>query len=112
MFPRYLFTRFDREKDAWGCIKNTRGCVDLLKSGHLPALVPQHAMDAIMAYRAPEKPQDFQEQFAPGQPIKIIQGPFQGLQGLFQKDANKRISCLVEIMGRRIELPKDSIRAA
>lgn len=113
MFPRYLFVQMDRNKDPWGLIKSTRGCVDLLKNGYLPALVPQHAMNAIMSYSPPlpEQP-DAPGTFAPGQAIKVVTGPLQGLEGLFQRDAGGRISCLIEILGRRVELPKDSIRAA
>ncbi len=112
MFPRYLFVEFDREKDPWGSIKSTRGCVDLLRNGFLPAMVPRHAMDAIMAYQPQQEAPAGPNIFTEGQVVRVIEGPLQGLQGLFQRDAKGRVSCLIEIMGRRVELPKESIRAA
>jgi transcriptional antiterminator RfaH len=112
MFPRYIFTRFDREKDNWGVIRSTRGCIDLLKNGFIPAHVPQHAMDAIMAYRPPVEPTQTQTQFAAGDTVRITTGPLAGLEGLFVADRQKRISCLLEIMGKRVEVPIDSVRAA
>jgi len=112
MFPRYLFAAFDRDRDNWGVIKSTRGCVDLLKSGFTPTPVPKYAMDEIMAYREPEKLADGQEQFATGQLVLIHTGPLQGLQGLFVADAKARTMAFLEIMGKRVELPRNSIRAA
>src|SRR6478752_551295 len=79
MFPRYIFTRFNREVDNWGVIRSTRGCIDLLKNGFLPAHVPQHAMDAIMASRPPEEPVETESNFAPGDTVKIASGPLAGL---------------------------------
>ena len=112
MFPRYIFVQFDREYDDWGKIKSTRGCVDLIKNGFQPSIVPQDAMDAIMAFKPPVEPVDGETQYTEGQMVQIISGPFQGFQGLFQRDAKGRTAALLEVMGRRIELPKNSIRAA
>lgn len=112
MFPRYLFVRFDRDTDNWGAIKSTRGCVDLLKNGFVPANIPQCAMDAIMSYTPPEKTVDGQTIFTTGQPVTITTGPLAGLQGLFVADRNKRVFALLEICGKRVEVARDSIQAA
>ena len=112
MFPRYLFVAFDVAQDNWGCIRSTRGCVDLLKNGFLPATVPDHIMSAIRAYKPLEASQDDQTEFSAGQAITITSGPLAGLQGLFVADRHKRVYALLEIMGRKVEVARDSIRAA
>lgn len=112
MFPRYLFVAFDSQSEPWGRIKSTRGCVDLLKVGFVPAVVPKHAMEAIITYRPPQEPQEAQVQFEEGDAVIIQTGPLQGLQGLFVADRHKRVMALLEIMGKKIEVPRDSIRAA
>ncbi len=112
MFPRYIFTKFNRETDNWGVIRSTRGCCDLLKTGFLPANVPTHAMDAIMSYRPSQEPTQAQTQFTKGDAVTIASGPLQGLSGLFVADKQKRISCLLEICGKRVEVARDSVRAA
>ena len=112
MFPRYLFAAFDRDRDNWGVIKSTRGCVDLLKTSHIPTPVPEYAMDLILSYREPEKPVEAETQFEAGQVVAIQNGPLQGLRGLFVSDAKARTMAFLEVMGRRVELPRDSIRAA
>jgi transcriptional antiterminator RfaH len=112
MCPRYIFVKFDRESDNWGTIRSTRGCIDLLRNGFMPSPVPESAMKAIMSYQAPQEPIPTDAQFTPGQTVKIVEGVLAGLEGLFQRDAKGRSMALLEIMGRKVEIPKDSIRAA
>ena len=111
MFPRYLFVEFDREVDQWGSIKSTRGCMDLLRNGFLPANVPSNVMAAIMTY-TPKDESSPELTFAPGQKVIVQSGPLAGLEGLFVSDRHKRVYALLEIMGKSVEVAKDSIRAA
>lgn len=111
MFPRYLFAAFDRDRDNWGIIKSTRGCVDLLKSNFIPTPVPNYAMDIIMAYKPPQELQDGATAFYRGQSVEIHTGPLQGLHGLFVSNSKARTMTFLEIMDKRVELPRDSIRA-
>ena len=112
MFPRYIFVEFDREKDPWGSIRSTRGCIDLLKDGFKPAIVPHKAIEAIMAYQPqiPSSPESVN--YEKGQRVKIVDGVLDGLEGLFQGDAKGRTACLLEICGRKVTVPKNTIRAA
>ena len=113
MFPRYLFAQFDRERDPWGAIKNTRGCVDLLRSGFVPSPVPEEVMEALMSYKpAPDAESVDQVKFNTGDAVIISDGPLQGLSGLFQASVKGRTACLLEIMGKRVEVPRGSVRAA
>ncbi len=112
MFPRYIFVQFDRNIDPWGKIKSTRGCIDLLKDGFLPAIVPTKAIEAIMAYREPREMPAGETQFAPGQTVRITDGVLAGLEGLFQADVKGRTACLLEICGRRVQVPRNTIKAA
>lgn len=118
LFPRYAFVRFDRDMDPWGKIANTRGCIQLLKNGNIPTPVPDTVMDAIKTYceenatRATEKAQDGKIKFKAGDAVVIQSGPLQGLSGLFVADKKARVSCLLELCGRRVEVPLDSVRAA
>jgi transcriptional antiterminator RfaH len=112
MFPRYLFVRFNRETDNWGVIRSTRGCIDLLKDGFMPAKVPDTAMDAIMAYKPAVEPQQTQTQFTKGDSVRIEGGVLDGLGGLFQADMKGRTQALLEIMGRKVVVPRENIRAA
>lgn len=112
MFPRYLFIQFDPDRDNWGIVRSTRGCIDLLRSGFIPTAVPAYLIEALMTYRPLAEPIQTETTFTAGQTIKVIEGPLQGLHGLFQQDAKKRTQAFIDIMGKRVELPKANIRAA
>lgn len=113
MFPRYLFVQFDRMKDPWGKIRSTRGCCDLLRDGFMPAIVPDQAVEAIMAYREPEKPSPGEGvNFTSGDAVRVVGGPLAGLEGLFVADRHARVACLLELCGKRIEIPRSMIEAA
>jgi len=112
MFPRYLFVAFDVARSPWGVIKNTRGCVDLIRNGFNPSPVPAGVMETLMAYRPLPEPEQDENQFTKGQAVKIVEGPLAGIAGLFVADKNRRVSCLLEILGKRVEVGRDSIRAA
>lgn len=112
-FPGYLFVRMDRDTAPWGKIRSTRGCIDLLKSGHLPSPVPDDVMEAIKSRpTAPQEDQDGVPVFTRNQVVRIIDGNGEGLEGLFVKEKRKRVTALLEIMGRQVEKPLTSIRAA
>lgn len=112
MFPRYLFVAFDASTDNWPAIRSTRGCQDLLRNGFTPAAIPERVMDAIMAYRHPAQPQTGETEFSKDQLVRIVDGPLAGLEGLFVADRHKRVYALLEIMGRKVEVARNSIRAA
>ncbi len=112
MFPRYLFTAFDRERDPWGKVQHTRGCSGLLRNGFLPVPVRDDAIMALKSYRPPEPAQKGETQFTKGQAVQIMEGPLAGLQGLFQADEKRRVYALLEICGKPIKVPRQSIRAA
>lgn len=112
MFPRYIFVQFDRDTDNWGTIKSTRGCIGLLRNGFIPANVPEHLITALMSYRPPQEPVQAETVFSAGQPIRIVEGPLAGLEGLFVADKKARIMCLLELCGKKVEVPTASIRAA
>lgn len=112
MFPGYIFVQFDREIASWGTIKNTRGCIDLLRNGFLPSNVHDDIIEALMAYRPPQAAAAGEIEFSRGQPVKVTDGILEGLEGLFQSDVKGRTLCLLEICGKRVQVPRDTIKAA
>lgn len=65
-----------------------------------------------MAYKPPEAPTTEETQFTKGQVVRIETGVLAGLEGLFQTDVRGRTACLLEILGKRVEVPRDTVRAA
>lgn len=105
LFPRYIFTQFDRDGPGWGVIKSTRGCCDVLKNGFRPVIVRQPIMDAILAYSEPQDAVEPLPNFITGQLVTIRNGLLRGYEGLFQGTDKQRTKAFLEILGNRIEIP-------
>lgn len=117
LFPRYIFVRFDDNPetgDQWGPIRNTRGVSNLLSDGRgKPTPLRDHILNAIRAREMtveldPVSPAGYEL----GQKVRICDGPLQGLEGLFTGTPSDRTRVLLEIMGRKIELPAELTVAA
>jgi transcriptional antiterminator RfaH len=106
LFPRYLFIELDTGLTApsWAPIRFTVGVTSLVRFGTQPAKAPPglidtlHEMEAQHARRA-------EEPFSRGDPVLIREGPFAGLQAVFQQqDADQRAIVLLEVMSRSVKI--------
>lgn len=117
MFPRYLFVALEAGTDNFSKIRSTRGCVDLVKFGGLPATVPTEFVDELKAFQG-----QFQDQIIDlsatepkvglGQQVSVMEGPFQGLMGeVCDLKANDRVVVLLELLGgkRKVEFKLEDI---
>ncbi len=105
MFPRYLFVAIDPEAGRWWSIRSTVGVSNLISFGGLPATVPTQVIDEIQA-RQDEKGLVKTHSgcgFKPGERVKIIDGPLNTLEGLFESPSDdERVNILLQIMGREV----------
>jgi transcriptional antiterminator RfaH len=104
LFPRYLFIRLSVVTSNWFPIRSTRGVSQLLRFGIStdPVEIPETIVDCLKQRCNKEEP--LHELFKPGELIEIIQGPFKGLKGFFEKlqtlpDGLSRAMLLVEVLG-------------
>ncbi len=112
LFPRYLFVTFDRESTGWGEIKDMRGVSHVLSNGNKPVIVRPEVVEAIRAYREPERAPEGPREFAADQKVRIATGVLAGVEGLFTGSDRKRTKAFLEILGKRVEVPLDTIEAA
>lgn len=115
LFPRYLFIQLDDgfHARAWGPVRSTLGVTRLVSFGLQPARVP----DALIA-QLRQQLQDLtaapQPLFRPGQPVRITQGPFAGLEAIYQMpDGEERAIVLLTLLQRecRVAVPLAQLRA-
>ncbi len=112
-FPGYIFADTSPRSGQWRPINNTRGVKAVIMTGERPSIVPARDIDkmraamandgAIHISRTKPEPIDLEH----GQTIKLLDGPFQGFEAIFQHDdAQARIFALIEFMGapRVVEL--------
>ncbi len=109
MFPRYLFVRFDAERDHWGPIRSTLGVSKLVRFGAALARVPD---DLVALLRSREDPEGIQDlpapEFRSGAGVRIVEGPMAGYEGIFQAPSGRdRVTVLLHVCGQYtpVQLP-------
>lgn len=112
LFPRYIFLEFDKDKDNWGLIRSTRGCVDVLKNGFNPIPIRQSIMETIMAYEPSPEPTQTDPTYSKDQKVRITTGILAGYEGLFQGTDKQRVQAFLDILGKRVSVPLRDISTA
>ena len=105
LFPRYFFIRLDTSQQgkSWNPIRYTTGVSRLVSFGNVPAKVDDALVSAIQAQLQAQPLQ--QSHFAPGEQLRINQGPFAGLEAIYQMaDGIARVMVLIEIMSKQVQL--------
>ncbi len=101
MFPRYIFAR----SEALHALAETRGVVDLVRVGCVPASVPDGVVDELLCRRDADGmisigPTQWISRYRPGQPVRVSQGPLIGYDGIFDVAHDEgRVRVLLEMMG-------------
>lgn len=104
LFPGYLFLGLDEGRQALAPVRSTLGVAGVVRFGAEYALVP----DAIVqGLRARANPQTGLHRLAlparieAGAPVRIVAGPFDGLEGVFQREAgDDRAIVLLSVLGQ------------
>jgi transcriptional antiterminator RfaH len=119
VFPRYLFVKFDVEKDEWfHPIKTTDGVEDLIRNQNIPVRIADRDLSRIMLMQSNG---DFdltgktvRSDYQPGEQVRISEGVFSGFNARVvaaMPDKN-RAELMLEFLGRKskIELDYDALQ--
>ncbi|RKT45281.1 transcription/translation regulatory transformer protein RfaH [Thiocapsa rosea] len=102
LFPNYLFISLRRWVDNWYPLRSTRGVARLVAFGREPLPV-QDAMIAEIQRRLDVR--TLQSELCPGQKVEIIEGPFRGLEAIFNvHQGERRAQLLIELLHREVTL--------
>ena len=115
IFPSYLFAFFDLARTARQ-IRYTPGVRNIVRFGEQAATVPACVIDELIS-RCSEGPADFSKpRFSPGTPVRVVRGPFQEFQAVFDEycDGTTRVAVLLSVMNaeRRVVMPASMVIAA
>jgi len=108
MFPRYLFIRLDASGSgqSWSPIRSTLGVNQLVRFGGQPAKVDGQLIDLI---RSREQGTHAQPLFTSGDNVTIADGPFAGLEAIYQNtDAESRSMILLNILSKPVAMRIDT----
>lgn len=100
LFSRYLFTRLDTSLagKSWAPIRSTNGVCRLVTFGTEPARVNADLIEILRA-RHDIANQEPARLFHQGDRVQIKDGPFAGLQAIYQmSDGESRAMVLIEIL--------------
>jgi len=94
LFPGYIFCRVGR--DVCGLIVTTPGVIRILGVGRQPVPVPADEMDAVRRIVESDSAYGPVESLQRGDTVRVEDGPFKGVQGVFVQRKNAR-SLIVEV---------------
>jgi transcriptional antiterminator RfaH len=104
LFPRYLFIRLGHggAAQSWAPIRSTRGVSRLVRFGVEPAKVDDGLIDLLKAKESAANDEPARL-FSPGERVRLITGPFAGIEGIYQvAEGERRVMVLIELMSKRV----------
>ena len=103
LFPRYLFVQLNVGKDNFSPIRSTLGIIGLVRFGNQPAEMPELIIKAIQHQEQAMKNLSSEHPtWQKGDVLEILDGPFTGLKGIFQKkNSIERVVLLLDILGKQ-----------
>jgi transcriptional antiterminator NusG len=109
-FPGYILVQMEMSDAAWHVVKNTPKVTGFVGSGKNPTPLTQDEVDQILeqVVSAKEKPKP-KYIFDKGEPVKIIDGPFNNFTGVVEEvnlDRNT-LKVMVTIFGRHTPVELD-----
>jgi len=111
IFQGYVLVQMKMSEDAWYIVRNTPNVTGFVGTGNEPTPVSDDEMDKIKKRMGVEQPKH-RIDFAVGEVVSIIDGPFKGFDGSIneidsQKGKNK---VLVNMFGRETPVELDSLQ--
>lgn len=101
LFPGYVFVRLNLAESGWRSVDGTFGVRAIVKSGDLPAPLPQGVVEAIIQISDEDGKVSFASSLKPGQDVRFETGPFAGLIGKLEHlDGAGRVTVLLDVLGR------------
>lgn len=109
IFPGYLFVEMIMTDEAWYVVRNTPGVTGFIGSsggGAKPFPVKQDEIEKILR-RIGQSDKSIEVDFAVGDTVKILSGPFSGMEGKVESmnDQTQVATVLIILFGR--ETPTD-----
>ena len=110
LFPSYLFIRLDVKADRWQAINSTRGCRYVMcMDPEEPTPLPRGWIERVMKEETDGKFIRVEEKtiYKVGDKIKLTAGPFSGHVGICEISTGKRVSILLDLLGRKVMVSSD-----
>ena len=103
MFARYVFFRTTHQAQSIAPVRSTRGVAQVVSFGHEMATIRPDALDAIRVLEQERNAADVAElsSLRPGHAVRFRNPALSGLEGLVKSVSSRRVTVLLEFMGRQ-----------
>lgn len=103
MFPRYVFFRPSSARQSLSTVRSTRGVQSIVCFGHEPATLKPVLLDAIRAFEQQRNQSGVEvvSPFQPGSRVRLRDDALRELEGVVHTVSSKRVSVLIDILGRQ-----------
>ncbi|MEW6206560.1 MAG: transcriptional activator RfaH [Pseudomonadota bacterium] len=117
LFPRYMFVHLEVGISDFSKLRSTKGCMDLVKFGGKPAVVPPELIELIQAQVDSESVIDLLKlnELEVGGVVRVAEGPFEGMMGkIAAQKSDRRVIVLLNVLGaeRSVELVRSQLDRA
>ena len=102
MFPRYILFRPSHASQSISVVRSTKGIATIVRFGFEPALIHDELVQRIRLLEEDRNHATLQElsKLKAGQTVRLTHTALGDIQGLIQSVSSKRVSVLLEILGR------------
>lgn len=102
LFPNYFFARFDWETSLRR-VQHARGVQTVVHFGDRWPTVADETIADLRSLWGENEIRILEENFEPGESVRIVQGPLQGLQAVVSQplSARERVAVLLDFLGRQ-----------
>ena len=103
-FPHYLFARLDPQDGMIAKLRWTPGLRCIVSTGGRPVPVPDEVVQEIRRRLATMTQAEPEGPFQPGEGVRIMRGPFGGLDAVFDRrlSAQGRVRVFLQWMSRQV----------
>jgi transcriptional antiterminator RfaH len=117
LFPRYMFIHLQVGVSDFSKLRSTKGCVDLVKFGGKPSVVPQELVELIQSQVDCDSVLDLLtlNELEVGGLVRVAEGPFEGMLGkIASRRSDQRVIVLLNVLGaeRSVELARSYLDKA
>ena len=102
MFPRYIFFRPGKPGQSISTVRSTKGITTIVRFGFEPAVIGEELLGRIRQLEEDRNHATLLElsKLKAGQTVRLQHTALGDVQGLIQSVSSKRVSVLLEILGR------------
>jgi len=112
IFPGYVLVEMVMDERSWHVVRNTPGVTGFVGIGNKPTPLPQSEADTILKQMQTAAPTKFKVTLQAGMAVKIIDGPFEGFEGIVEtvNQEKGKVRVRVSFFGRETPVELDFLQ--